>query len=248
MDVLGIDIGGTGIKGAVVDTTNGELKTDRLRLPTPEKSTPEILGQMIADIARENKWRGPIGCGFPGVIRSDVVCTAANLDKSWVGVNLASLIKKRTGCTATVLNDADAAGLAEVEFGAGRCIKGVIFVITIGTGIGTAVFHDGVLLPNTELGHLILHKDKEAEEIISERTRTNKGLSWKQWAKRVNRYLVYLENLFWPELFILGGGGVKKPEKFLPFLETRTAISLAKFGNKAGIIGAALAARKTLSP
>lgn len=245
MDVLGIDIGGSGIKGAVVDTSNGEFKTERIRFETPESSTPEILGQMIADIARESKWRGPIGCGFPGVIRSNIVCTAANLDKSWMGINLASLIKKRTGCTATVLNDADAAGLAEVEFGAGQGKKGLIFVITIGTGIGTAIFHNGLLLPNTELGHLILHKDKEAEDLISERARASKGLSWKQWARRVNRYLVYLENLFWPELFILGGGGAKKPEKFLPHLETRTPISLAKFGNKAGIIGAALAARKS---
>ncbi|MDX2109121.1 MAG: ROK family protein [Verrucomicrobiota bacterium] len=240
MDVLGIDIGGTGMKSAIVDTLTGELKTERLRYPTPGNGSPGEMADLIAKMVKELQWKGPVGCGFPGVIRNNVIFTAANLDKAWIGVNLATLIRQRTRCTAQAVNDADAAGMAEMAHGAGKNKKGTVFLITVGTGIGTALFVDGKLVPNTELGHIML-KGREAESIISDMARREKGLSWKQWSARFSSYLNYLDTLFWPDLYIIGGGGAKKPEKFLPYMDCRVKIVSATYKNRAGIIGAAMA-------
>lgn len=240
MEVLGIDIGGSGIKSAVVNIKTGELLGDRVRLPTPLQPGPEEMLEQIRCLVAHFAWKGPIGCGFPGVVRDNTILTAVNLHPTWVGVDLGKQIKKLTKCNATILNDADAAGLAEIRLGAGAGRQGVVFMITIGTGIGTALFVDGVLVPNTEIGHIVLPNGKEAESQVSEPVRKKKGLSWKQWTKRFDAYLRYLETLFWPNLFILGGGGAKKPEKILPHLTVQADIAPAFFRNRAGIIGAAL--------
>lgn len=247
MDVLGIDIGGSGLKAAVVNTTTGELVSERLRFPTGELATTEMVMEQILQITRTFKWKGLIGCGFPGVIRENIICTAANLDNSWIGVNLAALVHKRTGCKTTLLNDGDAAGLAEVRLGAGQGKKGVVILITVGTGLGTALFVDGVLVPNTEFGHILMKGKEEAEEICSDRVRKAKGLSWKQWSRRFSQYLNYLETLFWPDQFIIGGGGAKKPERYMEYLNIRTELQPARFKNRAGIIGAALYSKETFS-
>ncbi len=245
MEILGIDIGGSGIKGIRVDAANGKLLGERLRLPTPANAAPEAVGKVIREIAGHFKWKGPIGCGFPGVILGNVVHTSVNLDGAFVGLNLAGLIEETTGCPAWIINDADAAGLAEMRFGAGAGRRGAVIVLTVGTGIGSAIFTGGRLLANCEIGHLIW-KGRDAETIISEPARRKKDLSWKQWAKLFNQYLIYLDKLFWPELFILGGGGVKKAAKITPHLKCRAEIAFARFKNRAGMLGAALAAAENL--
>ncbi len=244
MEVLGIDIGGSGLKAAVININTGELVSERLRFPTGELANTEMVMEQVIQATRTFKWKGLIGCGFPGVIRDNVICTAANLDNSWIGVNLANLIHKRTGCKTASLNDGDAAGLAEARLGAGQGRKGVVILVTVGTGLGTALFSNGVLVPNTEFGHILMKGKEEAEEICSDRIRKAKGLSWKQWSRRFNQYLTYLESLFWPELFIIGGGGAKKPERYMNYLELRTEVLPAHFKNKAGMIGAALHAKE----
>jgi polyphosphate glucokinase len=249
--ILGIDIGGSGIKGAVVDLARGELVGERVRIDTPEPATPEAIGDVLSAIAKHFDWKGPIGCGFPGVIQHGRIMTAANLDESLIGLDFARLAQERTGCPAHILNDADAAGLAEIAFGAGAGRRGVVLLITVGTGLGCGFFHNGVLIPNTELGHLKM-KDKDtgkicdAELLASDHARQLHDLSWKEWAKRFDRYLKYLQRLFWPELIIIGGGAVKKGEKFMPLLTVPCATTLASLGNNAGIIGAAEAARRYL--
>lgn len=243
MQVLGIDVGGSGIKGAPVDTDQGVLAADRHRIPTPDPSAPEPVGDVIAKIARHFAWEAPIGCTFPAVIKSGVAHTAANVDKTWIGTNVAELIHGKTGCPALVLNDADAAGIAEMEYGAGKDQDGVVIMLTFGTGIGTALFVNRQLLPNTELGHMEL-RGKEAEYRASDGTRKRKGLTWPGWAKRVEEYIQAMDALFWPDLFIIGGGVANKADLFLPLLKTRAEIKLAEMKNEAGIIGAALAARQ----
>lgn len=245
MEVLGIDIGGSGLKAAVIDISTGELVTERLRFPTGENATTEMVMDQVVQATRTFNWNGLIGCGFPGVIRDNIICTAANLDDSWVGVNLASLIRKKTGCKTASLNDGDAAGVAEMRLGAGKGRNGVVILITVGTGLGTALFSNGVLVPNTEFGHILMKGKAEAEDVCSDRIRKAKGLSWKQWSQRFNQYLTYLESLFWPDLFIIGGGGAKKPERYMEHLELRTEVQPAHFKNKAGMIGAALYAKET---
>jgi polyphosphate glucokinase len=250
MEILGIDIGGSGIKGAPVDVTKGVLVADRYRIPTPQPSTPGAVADTVADIARNFQWTGPIGCTFPAVIKNGIVYSAANVDKSWIGFDGKDLLEKATGSPVLLINDADAAGIAEMQFGAGRDRKGMIFVLTLGTGIGSAIFVDEVLVPNTELGHMQVKCRKsravEAEEYASDRIRKEDKLGWREWAGRVNEYLDLLEALFSPDLFILGGGVSKKHEKFLPLLNTRADIVPAQLLNEAGIAGAALAA-KTLT-
>lgn len=241
MKALGIDVGGSGIKAAPVDVTNGELLAERFRLVTPDPSTPAAVMDVCAELVRHFGWEGPVGCTFPAVIKGGVAHTAANVDKSWIGANGQQLLQERTGCPVTILNDADAAGIAEMKFGAGKGERGVVFMLTLGTGIGTAIFLDGKLMPNTELGHLE-YRGKEAEARASDRVRSEKSLSWEEWARRVNEYLNVLEALFWPDLFIIGGGVSKKHEKFLPLMQTRTRVVTARFFNEAGIVGAALAA------
>lgn len=241
-EILGIDIGGTGIKGAPVDVENGSLLAPRFRLLTPSPSKPKPMAETMAEIARHFAWTGPIGCGFPALVQAGVVRSAANIHKKWIGVDAQALFADVTGCPVIVLNDADAAGLAEMTFGAGRGRNGVVMIITIGTGLGTALFLDGQLVPNTELGHIEIG-GQDAELRASDAARQRDKLSWKRWAKRFNKYLNTLERLFSPDLFILGGGASKKHEKFIPLLSVRAEILPAQLLNEAGIIGAALAAR-----
>jgi len=247
MTTLGIDIGGTGIKGAPVDTESGALLGERLRIATPDPATPAAVAEVIAQIAQHFSWSGPIGCGFPGIIKQGTVYSAANIDKSWIGVNAAALFSQTTHCPTSIINDADGAGLAEIAFGAGKGRQGVVFVLTLGTGIGTALFTDGHLVPNVELGHLTI-RGKDAEARASAEVRKKKSLSWKEWARRVSEFLNELERLFSPSLFILGGGVSKKWDKFFPLLTVETEIVPAEMRNDAGIVGAALAATRTQQP
>jgi polyphosphate glucokinase len=240
MHVLGIDIGGSGIKGAPVDVEQGVLLAERFRLITPDPSTPEACADCIAQIVRHFNWHDRIGCGYPGVVKNGVTMTAANVHEGWINLDAKALIEHVTQCKTSLMNDADAAGLAEIRFGAGRDVQGVIMMITLGTGIGTALFVDGKLMPNTELGHLEI-RGKDAETRASDRARIRKDLSWKDWARRLDEYLTYVERLFWPDLIILGGGASKNHEKFVPFLSINVPIVPAQMLNDAGIVGAALA-------
>jgi polyphosphate glucokinase len=237
--VLGIDIGGTGIKGAPVDTRSGKLLADRHRIPTPQPATPAAVAETVAELAKFFQWTGPSGATFPAAIRNGVALTAANVDKSWIGADAAKLFSEAVGAEVTVMNDADAAGIAEVEFGAGKGQAGVVIIATLGTGIGSALFVDGTLVPNTELGHLKMGKH-DAESRAAESVREAKNLSWSDWAKRLDEYFDLLEALFWPDLFIVGGGVSKKSAKFLPLLNTKVPIVPALLLNEAGIVGAAV--------
>ncbi|HLL66323.1 MAG TPA: ROK family protein [Micromonosporaceae bacterium] len=245
MTILGIDIGGSGIKGAPVDLTLGQLAQERYRLETPQPADVDAVVQTVTAVADQlAASAGPaerVGITFPGVVVGGVIRTAANLDKSWIGAPAADLFTSALGCPVTVLNDADAAGVAEVAFGAGRNQSGVTVLLTFGTGIGSAVFIDGVLVPNTEFGHLELH-GADAELAASDRARETEDLSWRDWAERVQDYLRHVEKLLWPNLFILGGGVSKKTEKFLPYIDVLTPVVPAALQNNAGIIGAAMAA------
>jgi polyphosphate glucokinase len=245
MHILGIDIGGTGIKGAPVETENGTLTAERYRLMTPEGAKPSPIAEVVMQIAMKFNWTSPIGCGFPAVIRNGVAESAANINQKWIGTNVAQLFTETTGCPVYVVNDADAAGLAEVNFGAGKGVHGVVMMITIGTGLGSALFIDGKLVPNTELGHIEVECD-DAETIASDVVRKQQDLSWKKWAKRLDKYLCTLESLFSPDLMILGGGAIKNQDQFFPLLTLRTRVIPAELGNDAGIVGAALAAHRNL--
>ena len=249
--ILGIDIGGSGIKGAPVNIKKGELIGDRQRVPTPQPSTPDAVGDAVVELLKHFRWKGPIGCAFPAIMKGGIAYSAANVDKSWIGTNAEALLERKTGCPVHIINDADAAGIAEMRFGAGRGRSGVVFVLTLGTGIGSAVFVDGVPMPNTELGHLMMrtrsHDTVEAELYASERMRGEADLGWGEWAGRVNEYLLTVEALFSPDLFILGGGVSRQHDKFLPLLNTRTPVVPAELRNEAGIVGAALAARAAFS-
>jgi polyphosphate glucokinase len=242
MDILGIDIGGTGIKGAPVDISTGVLRAERQRILTPKGAKPKAVAEVVAQITKSFNWHGPIGCGFPAVIRNGVALSAANVHNKWIGTDAAALFASTTGCPVHVLNDADAAGLAEMEFGAGKGQIGVVLMITIGTGLGSALFVDGRLVPNTELGHMEL-EGGDAESMASDAARQRQGLSWEKWAANFNLFLGRLEILFSPDLFILGGGAVKKQNKWLHLLKLRTRLAVAQQGNDAGIVGAALSAR-----
>ena len=242
MKALGIDIGGTGIKGAVVDTKTGKLRTDRMRIATPEVSTPDAVAEVIVELVRHFDWDGPIGCTFPGVVRDGIVHTAANVDHSWIGADARAVFSKATSCPVAVVNDADAAGIAEVRFGAAKGHRGVVLTITLGTGIGSALVHDGELVPNTELGHLVLHGG-DAEKWAAASVREREDLDWAVWSARVDEYLTLVEALFWPDLFIIGGGVSKKADQFIPRLTCRTPVVPAELHNEAGIVGAALVVR-----
>lgn len=246
MEILGVDIGGSGIKGAPVDTQTGILLTPRYRLPTPSPSKPQAVAEIIAKIIQNFNWQGFIGCGYPGVVQNGVTMSAANVHKQWIGLDAAALITEVTGCQTCVLNDADAAGLAEMTFGAGKDRKGVVFILTIGTGLGTALFKDGILVPNTEFGHIEIDC-QDAETFATDAARKRLKLSWKRWARYVNRYLLTMEKLVSPDLIILGGGVSKSYDRFVPYLTTRAEIVPAQMFNEAGIVGAALAARALLS-
>jgi polyphosphate glucokinase len=242
MQVLGIDVGGSGIKGAPVDTETGELLAERIRIKTPKNAEPQPIADVVAEVARSFKWKGPIGIGFPAPIKSGVAMMAANISPKWIGTNADNLFTKTTGCDCTMINDADAAGLAEMKFGAGQGQPGTVIMLTLGTGIGTAIFYRGNLLPNTEFGHLDM-LGRDAEHRVSDAARQRDELTWKKFAKRFNRYLKEMEKLFWPDLFIVGGGISKESDKYLPLLKIQTPIVPAQLLNQAGIVGAALAAR-----
>ena len=238
MDVLGIDIGGSGIKGAVVAVETGQLVSEHLQVKTPRPATPDTVINATGELVRLFDWHGSIGCGFPAVIQSGIVKTAANIDTSWIGVNLRDFMQRKTGCTCSVINDADAAGLAEMVFGAGRGRMGSVLILTLGTGIGSALFYRGKLFPNLELGYLPL-EGAPAEHYASAAVRENEKLSWVTWSNRINRFLNHVERLFSPELIIIGGGISSRHEDFFPLLETRAELVPAGFLNQSGIIGAA---------
>ncbi|MFB7450306.1 polyphosphate--glucose phosphotransferase [Streptomyces sp. NPDC057027] len=248
MNVFGVDIGGSGIKGAPVDLERGALAEERHKVLTPQPATPDGVAGCVAEVVAHFGWTGPVGVTFPGVVTGSTVRTAANVDKSWIGVDAGALIGDRIGgLPVTVLNDADAAGVAEMTFGAGRGRKGTVILLTLGTGIGSAVFVDGRLVPNTELGHLEL-KGHDAETRASTRAKEDEDLTWEHWAKkRLNKYLAHVEMLFSPELFIIGGGVSRKADKFLPLIEgIRAKIVPAELQNNAGIVGAGMAAARAV--
>ncbi len=242
--MFGVDIGGTGIKGAPVDLDRGELAEERFKVLTPHPATPESVIDGVAEVVGHFGHSGPLGVTFPGVVVDGVTRTAANVDSGWVGVDARKLLSERLGRPVVILNDADAAGVAEMTFGAGRGRGGTVMLLTLGTGIGSALFVDGHLVPNTELGHLELH-GHDAEKRASVKAREDEDLSWEHWARRLKKYLAHVEMLFSPDLFVIGGGVSRKPEKFLPLIHGISAeIVPAELQNNAGIVGAAMAAAK----
>lgn len=246
--VLGIDIGGTGVKAAPVDTATGQLMAARQKLATPVPSTPEAVSKVVAQLVQAFQWTGMTGITFPGVVVNGVVQTAANVDPSWIGVDAVKLFGSETKLPVTVLNDADAAGIAEMRFGVGKAVTGTVLLLTLGTGIGSALFFNGTLVPNTEFGHIQV-RGKDAEKRASELVREEHGLSWGDWASRVDEYLEHMEALLSPGLIIIGGGVSRKSDKFLPFLTgLRAKVMPAMLHNDAGIVGAAMAAEATIGP
>ncbi len=239
--VVGIDIGGSGTKGAPVDLSAGRFAAPRVRLPTPSPATPDRVADVVVELLAQLDAPGPVGLTLPAVVRGGIVETAANIDETWIGTNALELFGRATGRPVAVINDADAAGLAEVRFGAGRGRSGVAVVITLGTGIGSAVFVDGTLVPNTELGHLPLHHG-DAEDWAADSIREQEDLSWAQWAHRLEQYFEVVERVLWPQVIIIGGGVSKKSHKFLPHIDIRTELVPAELQNDAGIVGAALVA------
>ena len=246
MEILGIDVGGSGIKGAPVDVETGEILAERYRLPTPDGGMPADMEETIALIVENFKWKGPVGVGFPAAIRNGVALTAANIHPSWIGTNAAELFEKKTGCPFFVANDADVAGLAEMIFGAGKDEKGVVLMLTLGTGVGTALFFEGKLLPNTELGHIEI-RGKDAERRVADAARERKNWTYKEWSVRIDEYLRRMEDLFWPDLIVIGGGVSKQADKFFPYLHTRARLVQAQLLNEAGIVDAALYAKTKLA-
>jgi len=240
---FGVDVGGSGVKGGIVDLETGQLVGERYKLLTPQPATPKAVAQTIAEVVKHFDWTGPLGVTYPGVVTDGVVRTAANVDKAWIGTKAGEVFSAAlNGQPVTVLNDADAAGLAEEKFGAGRDNSGVIVLLTFGTGIGSAVIHNGVLLPNTEFGHLEVD-GKEAERRAASSVKEEKNWSYKRWAPEVTKVLVAIENAVWPELFIVGGGISRKADKWVPLLKCRTPVVAAALLNTAGIVGAAMAAQ-----
>jgi polyphosphate glucokinase len=239
---FGVDVGGSGIKGGIVDLDTGQLIGDRFKLLTPQPATPPAVAKTIADVVNEFGWTGPLGVTYPGVVTNGIVRTAANVDRAWIGTNASEIIgAKLNGQEVTVLNDADAAGLAEEHYGAGKDKSGLVVLLTFGTGIGSAVIHNGTLIPNTEFGHLEVG-GKEAEQRAASSVKDKLELSYEKWAKEVTKVLVAIENAIWPDLFIAGGGISRKADKWVPLLESRTPVVPAALLNSAGIVGAAMAA------
>lgn len=235
---FGVDIGGSGIKGAVVDLEAGALATERFKVLTPQPSTPPAVATAVAEVVGHFGWQGPLGCTFPAVVQRGVARTAANVDQSWIGTNIEAVVGQATGLKVLAVNDADAAGIAETYWGAAKGMDGLVVVVTLGTGIGTALIYNGVLVPNSELGHIELDGD-DYETRASAAARDREALSWDKWAKRLQRYFSALEFYLRPNLFVVGGGVSRRAEKFLPLLTLETPIVPAKFQNEAGIAGAA---------
>lgn len=240
MNVFGLDVGGSGIKGAPVDSETGKLAGERVKIGTPHPATPKAIVDTAVEVVSRSGWDGPVGCGFPAVIKDGVAQTAANIDKAAIGFDFQRHLEEKLGSSVNMVNDADAAGLAEMRWGAGREEDGVVLMLTLGTGIGTALFIGGRLMPNTELGHINLHGN-DAEIYASDAARKRDDLNWKEYAGRLDEYVREIENLLWPDRIIIGGGISKKSEKFLPHLTARTEVVPAQMFNEAGIAGAALA-------
>jgi polyphosphate glucokinase len=248
MHTLGIDIGGTGIKAAPVDVTTGELLADRQKIDTPHPALPDPVADVVKQLTTSFNWSGPVGITFPGVIADGVTRTAANMDPAWIGLDAAALFAKATGNPVRVLNDVDAAGVAEMTFGAGVDEQGTVLMVTFGTGIGSALFVKGILVPNTEFGHVELHGE-DAEKRASERAKELHDLSWGKWAGRVDEYLQHMEALLSPNLIIVGGGVSKQSDKWVPLLTgIRARVVPAALLNDAGIVGAAMAAVSAAAP
>ena len=239
---FGVDVGGSGIKGGIVDLDTGQLIGDRFKLLTPQPATPPAVAKTIAEVVNEFGWTGPLGVTYPGVVTNGIVRTAANVDSAWIGTNASEIIgAKLNGQEVTVLNDADAAGLAEQRYGAGKDKSGLVVLLTFGTGIGSAVIYNGTLKPNTEFGHLEVG-GKEAEQRAASSVKDRNEWTYEKWAKEVTKVLVAIENAIWPDLFIAGGGISRKADKWIPLLESRTPVVAAALLNTAGIVGAAMAA------
>jgi polyphosphate glucokinase len=245
MAVLGIDIGGSGIKGNLVDPFTGNLQSDRHKIATPQPATPSAVADVVAEMINHFDYRGPVGCTFPAIVRRGVTLSAANVDESWIGTNAEQLFEERSpGNDFTVLNDADAAGIAEVEFGAAKGRQGVVIMVTFGTGIGSGLFIDGVLVPNTELGHLELDGHAPVEDWAAAKVKKDDGLTWEDWSVRAGAYLRHLDRLFSPDLFVFGGGVSRKWDRIEPNLGVDVETIPAQFENEAGIVGAAMAATR----
>lgn len=238
--VLGIDIGGTGMKGGIVDLATGELVSERYRVATPQPASPTTMAPVVTEIVEHFDHRGPIGAAFPAIVKAGVIGSAANVDRAWIGTDAAAVFSDAVGRPVTLLNDADAAGLAEVRYGAARDVAGVVLVLTFGTGIGSGLFVDGTLVPNTELGHLQLDGHLDVEDWAASSAREREKLSWSDWAARVDRYLEHVCMLLSPDLVVIGGGASKGWKKFGPSLTAHGAIVPAERRNNAGIVGAAL--------
>lgn len=238
---FGIDIGGSGMKAAVVDLSTGELVTERFRIDTPQPATPAAMAIVVAELVDHHEWTNGVGCAFPAVVRRGVVGSAANIDKTWIDVDADKVFTDAIGADVHMINDADAAGLAEIRYGVAKKMPGVVMMLTFGTGIGSGLFVDGVLVPNTELGHLELD-GHDAETQAAASVKKREDLSWTDWAVRVERYLRHVEKLFSPDLFIVGGGASKKADKWLGAISIDTEIVVASMQNNAGIVGAALIA------
>ncbi|MCO6493994.1 MAG: ROK family protein [Phaeodactylibacter sp.] len=238
--ILGIDVGASGIKGAVVDIDSGELLNERIRLETPDPATPGAMAETFAELVRQHDWKGLVGCGFPSIIKNGVAYSAANISEDWIGKNVVEIFSLACGCPVEVLNDADAAGLAEMQFGLGQGEMGTVLLITIGSGLGSALFIDGHLVPNTELGHIFLKNQKRvAEQYASNNARKREDLSWEEWGIRFNEYLQSIERVLNPDLILLGGGTSKRFDKYEGYLDLRTPVKPAELLNAAGTIGAA---------
>jgi polyphosphate glucokinase len=237
--ILGIDVGASGIKGALVDLESGKLHGERFRVPTPQPSTPDAMASAVAEILEFFDYKGVVGCGFPSIVKNGVCFSAANIDASWIGTNIETVFGKASGARVYATNDADAAGIAEMRYGVGKGEQGLVILITIGTGLGTALFWRGAMIPNTELGHVLWKNGRSAEQYCSSGARERLKISRKDWADRFNEYLQHLERLFSPDLFILGGGESKFFETYKEQLQTQARIVPARLLNNAGIIGAA---------
>ena len=240
MNVFGVDIGGSGIKGAPVDTETGSLLAERVRIKTPKPATAEAIVRTTVEVVDRSGWQGPVGCGFPAVVKDGVARTAANVDESAIGFDFGGALERGIGAPVRVVNDGDAAGLAEMRWGAGREADGVVLMLTLGTGIGSSLFVGGRLVPNTEFGHIEL-RGRDAEHRAADSARKREDLSWKEYAGRLDEYLHRIEDLVWPDLIVIGGGISKRSEKFFPHLTNRTPVVRAEMQNDAGIAGAALA-------
>ena len=242
--ILGIDIGGTGIKGGIVDIAQGKMITKRHRIPTPKPATPDAVAETVKQIVDFFEWKGTVGFGFPALVQHGIIKTANNIDKNWIGTDAVQLFQKKLQLPTQVINDADAAGLAEINFGTKNAKKGIVMLLTLGTGIGSALFLNGHLLPNTELGQVYLNNGFLAEKYASEGARKRSNISWEKYGGQLNTYLQHIEKLFSPDLIMLGGGGSKTFHKIAPFLQIKTNVVPAILGNHAGIIGAAVAAKQ----